>query len=161
MKKKLFTWGILGVALVFAIAITSCDNDEEDKGNTDQKTLVITNISEEMLAQSPNGSRICLFPVGTPLAEVFSMTGVVALGGAEAGATLSSSAPYTYSTDFYDYSDIQSLAKWTASGVYDVYLMLRSDDDYYYYYLKQNVSFASTPTFIDATTLSFGSYPRQ
>jgi hypothetical protein len=36
MKKKLFLSGILGVALVFAIAVIGCDNDDGDEGkNTD------------------------------------------------------------------------------------------------------------------------------
>jgi hypothetical protein len=43
MKKKLFLSGILGVALVFAIVVIGCDNDDDGGGsNFDGTTLVGT-----------------------------------------------------------------------------------------------------------------------
>jgi hypothetical protein len=156
MNKKLFLSGILGVALVFAIAVISCNNDDGDEEkNTDPKTLVITNFSGEFYSDGLEGVYIGIVPVGTTYEQFQSNTvGAVAGGNSETGqVTLSGS---TCTAQLYTVSNSGDLTKnkWTGSGTYDVFITLIIEEDntsYIIYYRKQKVSFTSASTSVKAT----------
>jgi hypothetical protein len=153
MKKKLFLSGILGMALVFAIAVISCDNDDGDEEkNTDPKTLVITNISQELAEQGQSGIRIFITPVGATLAQISSgEVGRIAWATSDEpeSVTLSGS---TCTAQLYVIDDSDNPTnRWTGSGNYDVIILLTGGGNGHFYQ-KQNVSFTSASTSVNATT---------
>jgi hypothetical protein len=146
MKNKLVLAGMFSILLAFGIVVGGCDNGTTDKDGG-PKTLVITDINAAQAAQGQLGIKIGIFRVGTTPEEASSWTGIIA--GADEVTLSGSSEPFTITVPLYS-APFESGRRWTASGSYDVYLVLADSS----YYRKQNVSFSSASTTVSATTFS-------
>jgi hypothetical protein len=151
MAKKGFLMGILGIMLVFGMAVVGCDDGSTGEngggsGNNDPKTLVITNIDGTLVTQGQLGIQIGIFPVGTTPSQALAQTGIIA--GTTNSVRLSSSEPFHITAPLYSLPYSASL--WTGSGTYDIYLTLGGSN----YYRKQNVTFTSASTSADAGSFS-------
>jgi hypothetical protein len=144
-EKKLA--GILGIMLVFGMAVVGCDDGSNGGSrNNDPKTLVITNINGTLVTQGQSGIQIGIFPVGTTPSQALAQTGIVA--GTTNSVRLSSSEPFHITAPLYSLP--YSANMWTGSGTYDIYLTLGGNN----YYRKQNVTFTSASTSADAGSFS-------
>jgi len=158
--KNLFLAGMFSIVLVFGLTVVGCDSgggggggggggSGESGGGSNGKTLVITNISGEQAAAAiANGIQIGIFPTGTTPAQAHGRTTIIA-GAEDDGITLSgSSAPFTATAPLW--AGPLFTNRWTGSGTYDIYLILWVP--YATYYRKQNVSFTSATTSVNAST---------
>ena len=159
--KNLFLAGMFSIVLVFGLTVVSCNSGGGGDGEGSKKTLVITNISQKQLNATENGITICIFPTGT--IEELQTTQldpsqkelIVAVAEDNDDIKISGgSAPYKATATLLAapfYKD-----RWTGSGEYDIciYLVGRYHSQFRkLYYYKENVSFTSAKTSIDARTL--------
>jgi hypothetical protein len=114
-------------------------------GNTDPKSLEITNLSGGQVSQGQSGIAIGIFPPGTSPQEAISWTGIVARAFYDDvirfGETTLTVPLYSTSSAYQD--------PWIGSGSYDVYLIVGSGDNTGYY-RKQYVAFSSALTRVSA-----------
>jgi hypothetical protein len=142
----MFMMGMLALVLVFGLVLTGC---EEDKENTDPKTLVISGIPATVYEYASLGGHIGIFTAGTTPEEALLQTGVVAGASLQNDdVTHTDSAPYTLTIPLYL---IDSEDRWTGNGTYDIYVRLYNGS-VYHYYKASSVNFSS-----GTTTVSFSS----
>jgi hypothetical protein len=125
-------------------------------GNTDPKTLVITGIPVNPI-DAGGGIQIGIFPAGTTREQAFFGTGVIADASSHVGTI--SVAPgggssYTATAELYVVSDNQiTTNRWTGSGTYSIYWMVRSEDSGKLYGAP-DIPFTSATTLVDETSFS-------
>jgi hypothetical protein len=154
------TWSYSGISYIYltntiinALPETD-DGDNNDDGNIDGKTLVITDIDATLAAQGQYGTIIIgIFPVGTTPEEALSGVGVVAGANNDEGVITLSPGPAPYTATVELLTRPNGTSRWTGSGTYDVYLGLVSEITANYY-RKQNVSFTSASTSVSAADFS-------
>ena len=154
MKSKVICLRMLLMALIVGMTFIGCDNgttNNSNSGNTDPKTLVITNISPYQANDIQNSILIGVFIAGTTLEQVVQQIGVVAYAGDHDVTLSGNSAPYTATVELYRV-DASGDTYWTGSGTYDVYISLGGSQTSGLQ--KQNVSFTSAITTVSITTFS-------
>jgi hypothetical protein len=130
-------------ALLMAVwfALTGC---VMTVGNTDPKSLEITDLSGSQVSQGQSGIVLGIFLPGTSLQQALSLTGIVARASYDNvirfGETLTLPL-YSASSAYQD--------AWIGSGSYDVYLIAGSGDNTGYY-RKRYVAFSSALTRVSA-----------
>jgi hypothetical protein len=164
MKKNVFFVGMLVMALVFGLVFTACSTDSDDDDEGGAKTLIITNISQDVADNATDGIIVAIAPVGTTYTQVME-SGTMIAGAQSDGenAMLSSSAaPYTCTVKLYTFLATSedgvgfTNTRWTGSGVYDVFIFLYDDNNSgsegpSSVVYKENVSFTSA-----TKTISYG-----
>ena len=147
--------------MVFGVMVYSCDDGNGNSGNTDPKTLIITGMTPELIAEASDGGFIGIYPVGTSDANVttdnlaylaggstqyavagFDFDYIVELGGTLVGGTLT--APLVLP---------QSTARWTGSGTFDIYNAV-CDGVKHRVYKAANISIISATTTITSSKYS-------
>jgi hypothetical protein len=143
-----YTEGSVTKETTFTVTISA------GSGNTDPKTLVITDIEETLVTQFQDSAIIGIFPVGTTLEQALSWTGIIAGAATDDEALSTGPAPYTVTVELLDLEDGTSDgSRWTGSGTYDIYLLTDSED-IYGCYRKENVSFTSASTSVSIADFS-------
>ena len=156
MKSKRYWFGTLIFVLVLGMFAICCDNSTTDdgtanSGNTDPKTLVITNISQYQANDIQQSILIGVFPAGTTLEKVIQEIGVVAYAGDHDVTLSGNTAPYIATVELYR-ADGSGDTYWTGSGTYDVYIRLGNSQTSGFQ--KKNVSITSAITTLNLTTFS-------
>ncbi|MDR2053442.1 MAG: InlB B-repeat-containing protein [Treponema sp.] len=142
------TWQITIVGNSFTSGDTTLTKQDGTTGggNTDPKTLVITDIPANLAALGQEGIQIAIVEAGKTLQGQSDAT-----AGADGSTTQTSgSGPYTATASLYAAPNYSS--RWTGSGKYDVYLLLGKD--YSTRYQLKNVTFSSATTTVSATSFS-------
>ncbi|MDR1429135.1 MAG: hypothetical protein LBI85_02505, partial [Spirochaetaceae bacterium] len=137
--------GLGGAGCYYRKAGSSGNDNGNGKGNTDPKTLRITNISAAQASQGQSGGgfQVGIVERGTTPEQALDWIGVVAGGDS---VELSSGPPYTATVELYN---VETEHRWTGSGTYDIYLMIGSGSSVAFYQMK-NVSFNSASTSVSA-----------
>jgi len=174
MTNKKIWMGMLAMALVFGITVSSCSDGGGGSGGggggggsggsggtggnnnePSQKKLVITNIPETVKDYRYDKDNklvggIGIYPAGTTHAQTLKAS-VVADNGNKVFST-SGSGPYTFTIPLYNNnptrwdSNPDPETPWTGNGTYDIFIGLPGKGDGGHTYLIKNVSFSEETT---------------
>jgi len=145
--------GIIAIVAVIGFSMIGCKDD--DGGNTDPKTLVLTMPNANQ--NTPlSGFQLGVFPVGTTLAQAQARTGIVA-GTLSAGTQSFDADSVTLTLPLYNINDD---TRWTGNGTYDIYAMYMDVvSGGFRSYKKGSVNFSSATTYITMTASDEVTYP--
>jgi hypothetical protein len=155
MVNKKFWLGILVMALVFGMMVVGCPDLSGGGGNTDPKTLIITDIPKEVY-DFVNSLDLGLFPAGTttdqanPNGGTVSGYGGIGLEKKEwipISVSVSNNNSYTFTLDMFTEDGPGNWVRWTGNARCEVFLVLKnSSNKGRYYKTKSAVSITSATT---------------
>ncbi|MCL2209024.1 MAG: hypothetical protein FWC19_03305 [Treponema sp.] len=167
MKKTRKFLGIIAVTVIAGLAISSCNESVDDsRETTEPKTLVITGITPQMLANSSEGFLLAAYETGASRNEVVENLMVYLNESGKfnakliAGAGDSASAlipnpdnggqpPFTLTIALY--SPPLLSYRWSGSGKYDLWFASSNGTNYYLYRMA-GVSIRTNLTTVAAKT---------